>query len=385
MRRYWRHREVIGGLGLTPRRCLVISASPDPELPTRIAAGAAPRKDYLLLAAATDGTILYRDAVRSRVLSRLASRLVGVSVGQAILAFLRRREYDSIFTDAENIGLPLALLFKLARVRRRHVMIAHLPSTRWKRWCFRLLRLHSHIDVIIVHASRQRWILEQLLGVPAAQIALLPYGVDTTFWRSAPAPERQLVCSAGLEFRDYPTLIEAVRDLEVDVVIAAASHWSRRRNEAHDVPLPPNVTVTSLDYARLRDLYAQARIVVVPLHDVEFQAGITTILEAMAMAKPLIVSLTRGQRDVVRGPAGLPATGNAAYAAGFGVLEADAGAIGQTGVYVPPGNAAALRAALQQLLDDPAQARELGAQGRLLVERLMSLDQYAARIEALLR
>lgn len=348
-------------------------------------AGTAPRKDYLLLAEATGGAILYRDAVRSRGLSRVAARVLGVSVGQAVLAFLRRREYDTIFTDAENIGLPLALLFKLARVRRRHVMIAHLPSTRWKRWCFRLLHVESHIDVIIVHASRQQWILERQLGVPAAQIALLPYGVDTTFWQPTPAADGLLVCSAGLEFRDYPTLIEAVHGMAVDVVIAAASHWSRRRNEAQDVPLPPNVSVTALDYARLRDLYAHARVVVVPLHDVEFQAGITTILEAMAMAKPLVVSLTRGQRDVVRGPAGLPATGNAGYVAGFGALEAEAGAVGQTGVYVPPGDAEALRAALQGLLDDPAQARELGEQGRRLVERVMSLDQYVARLAALLR
>ena len=37
-----------------------------------------------------------------------------------------------------------------------------------------------------------------------------------------------MICTAGLEFRDYPTLIEAVRGLDARVVIAAASPWSKR-------------------------------------------------------------------------------------------------------------------------------------------------------------
>ena len=37
----------------------------------------------------------------------------------------------------------------------------------------------------------------------------------------------------------------------------------------------------------------------VPVDDVDFQAGITTILEAMAMGKPVIVTHTYGQTDVI--------------------------------------------------------------------------------------
>jgi len=107
-------------------------------------------------------------------------------------------------------------------------------------------------------------------------------------------------CSVGLEFRDYPTLISAVAGLDLELVIAAASYWSKRGNTAEGMPLPANVRVTALDYERLRELYAQSLFVVVPLYNVEFQAGITVILEAMAMGKAVIVTQTRGQTDVVR-------------------------------------------------------------------------------------
>ena len=37
-------------------------------------------------------------------------------------------------------------------------------------------------------------------------------------------------------------------------------------------------------------MYARARLVVVPLHDVDFDAGVTTITEAMAMGKAVVAT-----------------------------------------------------------------------------------------------
>jgi hypothetical protein len=195
---------------------------------------------------------------------------------------------------------------------------------------------------------------------------------------------RPLLSTAGLEYRDYPTLMDAVRGMPVQVVIAAGSHWSAHQNNAAG-DFPENVEVTSLNYVALRDLYAGSTFVVVPLHEVENQAGITTILEGMAMGKAVIVSATRGQRDVVRGrlcsaegPAGEPIGGPAAFGA-TGAIATD-----QTGLYVPPGDAAALRAAIQYLLDHPDEAAAMGAAGRRMVETHMNLDVFVERVSALL-
>ena len=368
------------------RILLVISASPDPDLVSRIAEDRFPRKDYLELAKATNGQILFRSVVSQHPISRIVARLLGVPAAQAALAFMRRREFDVVFTDAENIGLWLALLFKVFRVRRRHVMIGHLPSTSWKQLFFRYLKVHSHIDSIICHSSLQRRLLIGQQGVPAERVVLLPYAVDERFWRPAAAAPAGPICSAGLEFRDYRTLIAAVRDLPLDVVIAAASHWSKRDNEANQIALPPNVQVTALNYEDLRRLYAQSRFVVVPLKEVDFQAGITTILEAMAMGKAIVVTQTRGQRDVVRGETGLPLPVVGRPPSGFPDFENECGASAdQTGLYVPPGDSGLLRQAIEQLMAHPDQAMELGARGRRLIECLMTLDQYVARIAALLR
>jgi len=83
-------------------------------------------------------------------------------------------------------------------------------------------------------------------------------------------------------------------------VIGAASHWSRQRNTAEGRGIPQNVRVDSFDSQARRELYARSAVVVVPLYDVDFQAGVTTILEAMAMAKPVVVTRSQGQIDIVR-------------------------------------------------------------------------------------
>src|SRR5579875_3417264 len=191
-----------------------------------------------------------------------------------------------------------------------------------------------------------------------------------------------LICSAGLEYRDHETLVRAAADLPVRVAIAAGSRWSRHRGPGR-APVPENVTMTRLDYAALRDLYAAARFVVVPLREVENQAGVTTLLEAMAMGKAVIVSATRGQRDVMRGRL-WTAAGPSHLTLGdptvFGVTGAEA--MVETGIYVPPGDPAALRAAIRHLLDHPDEAARMGAAGRSLAARWFSLDRYVAEIAA---
>jgi glycosyltransferase involved in cell wall biosynthesis len=124
-------------------------------------------------------------------------------------------------------------------------------------------------------------------------------------------------------------------------------------------------------------------VVVVPLDDVDFQAGVTTILEAMAMGKPVIVTHTAGQTDVVEDRR-VTTRGQVAHARPASLLREFAGLAGvqmdPTGFYVPPRDPVALRRAIAFLLDHPDERARLGAAGRCTVERLMTVDHFAERI-----
>jgi glycosyltransferase involved in cell wall biosynthesis len=343
-----------------------------------------PRKDYVALAERLDADVLDRSQVRHSRVARLIARLFGIGSALAWLAFRRRRQYGAFLTDGEHIGIPLALLLKFVRADIPHVMIGHRISASKKRPLFRWLRVHTQIDRIALHSKRQFEIGVTELGIPAEQLSVIPFQADADFWQPQAVPEERLICSAGLEYRDYPVLIRAVDGLDVQLVIGASSHWSRRRNTACTTAPPPNVHVASYDYRALRDLYARSSIVVVPLDDVDFQAGVTTILEAMAMGKAVIVTATQGQSDVledrravVRGVSPRPVSLLRDLAKRQGIrLEPN-------GFYVPPGDATALRRAIVYLLDHPEERARLGMAGRHTAERMLTVDKFAERTSEL--
>jgi len=282
----------------------------------------------------------------------------------AYACFKLRRRYKLIFTDGEQVGLPLAALLKFAPGRRpRHVMLVHILSVPKKMLFLDRLGVQSHIDRFLCYSTWQKQHIERRWHLPEERVPLIPFMVDQQFFSLSKVTPAELprpqICAVGLERRDYPTLLKAVDGLSVEVVIAAASPWSKRNDSTQGQVIPQNVAVRKFTQYDLRQLYADSRFLVMPLENVEFQAGVTAILEAMAMERAVICSRTPGQTDVI--------------------------VHGENGLYVPSGDPMALRAAIQELLDAPAEAARMGKAGLQLIEREMSLDRYVERIGSIVR
>ena len=340
------------------------------DVDAAVAADRHPRMDYhALVGALREGPgdvadlLDYAAADRSRhPLVRLAGKVGGRDASLATLGWLRRGRYDALFTNGENVALPLALLLKLTRRRPGHVTIGHRLSAGKKRLFYTRLAAHRQMDTIFVYAQTQRDFAEQALHIPGGKLSLIPFHADDRFYRPRPADivrESQL-CSAGLEWRDYPTLIEAVGGLpSLSVKLAAASPWSKHTDETEGRTLPPNVDARRYEYGELRNLYAESAIVAVPLYENDFQAGVTTMLEAMAMGRAVIATRTTGQTDVIMD--------------------------GENGLTVAPGDVAGWRAAITRLHTDEALRERLAANGRRWVEQHATLDLWTGRVAAAVR
>ena len=349
-----------------PSVLLTVSGTIPPTLADDVAAGRRPRADYVVMADAFGATDLIDHARAAAMTGRLGRVLRRVGGDDAVMAwacFRARRRYSTVFTDSEGAGLLYAALAGFGRRRGTHVMIGHRLSTRSKTLLHRVLRLRRRIDHVVVYASAQRDVAVEQLGYDPDHVTLIPFMVDTAWWRRDAAEGRSAarptICSVGQEWRDYHTLVEAVRGVDVDVVIAAASPWSRRPDAARELDIPDNVHVTKLSQFDLRQLYGDSDFVVVPVEETDFQAGITTILEAMSMGLAVVCSRTAGQTDTV--------------------------VDGVNGLLVAPGDAAALRAAIERLLHDPELAAQLGANGRAWVEEHADVVGYADRLAQLVR
>lgn len=349
---------------------LTVSGTIPDQLEADTRAGKRPEADYVAMAKAFRADLLDYSKARDVTgqLGAFVERFLGPNAVLACACFMLRDKYQVIFTDGEQVGLPLALLLKyFANEKRRpsHLMIVHILSVRKKTLLVDGLGLHTHIDKFLVYSRWQADFIKRRWKLSSERVVFTPFMVDTNFFSPAavarvePAEwlaqlEPPIVCSVGLEHRDYPTLIEAVRGLNVRVIIAAASPWSKRADTTEGQAIPNNVVVRKFSQYELRSVYAASAFLVMPLFDVDFQAGVTAILEAMAMGKAVVCTKTRGQTDVVRDE--------------------------ETGVYVAPGDVLALRKAIERLLEHPDEAARMGRAGQEIAQTQMSLARYVQRL-----
>ncbi len=349
--------------GVPIRSLLIIPSKILPNTSTLTANDLRPQADFYALQTRLNADILDMSALEGNSLPLLVSLLLRFSNcgALALLAYARRKDYDIMFSNAENIGIPLALLFRLSDRSPVHAMIGHRLSAGKKRLLLRAAR--SRIHCVFVYSELQRKVAADLLQLNANRLLLIPFHADQRFFRPLSAgnsgPQGMpTICSAGLEWRDYATLLRAVDGLHVNVCIGAHSPWSRQSSgiEGGGVTLPPNVCVKQYGYAELRTLYSESAIVVVPLKQNDFQAGITVILEAMAMGRPVITTQTDGMAP--------------------GLINEE------NCLLTPAGDANALRSAISRLLENPSEAKRMGDRGRetLLNTPGMTLDGWATRI-----
>jgi glycosyltransferase involved in cell wall biosynthesis len=339
------------------RNLILVSVNIPSGLAGDIAQDRYPRTDFFELSKRLNASIISFNDIdgATRWLDKFVRIAFGRSVALALEGFRRRNNFDLVFTPSETIGMPLALFLKLFGANKKHLMIGHRLSPPKKAFLWKLLKLRTHISTVFVYSSVQKDFVVNDLFTPSQQVVQIPFMADQQFFRPMPEiPERHQVCSVGLEWRDYPTLIEAANGLNCDVKIAAGSLWSKGKNEAEGRQVPTNVDVRKYKYPELRKLYAESKIVVIPLYQTDFQAGITSILEAMAMGKPVIVTKTAGQTDTI--------------------ID------GETGLYVSPGDPNDLRKKIHYLLENETERRRIADNGLRAFQNSFTLDHLVARI-----
>lgn len=277
------------------------------------------------------------------LLDRLSARLVGQPEHWAMARVMvsKLADDDVVFCAGEDIGFPLAILCKFAQKTPKLAVAVMAPDRPRVRAVSKLFGLGHSISLFITNTQLKAMALRQHLNLAGDRVYQLPEQTDVKFFNPgavSPTKQRPIIASAGLEQRDYQTLADATRDLDVDVRICAVSpNASAKTRVAFPDPVPSNMEARHYDWHDLLQLYRDADIVAVSLLDNHYSAGLTTLMEAMACRKPVVMTRTSGlaeeliDRGVVRG--------------------------------VQPGDAAGMQRAIAELLSDPQQAETLAQRG----------------------
>jgi len=263
---------------------------------------------------------------------------------------------DVVFSTVDTVGLPLMLLRRAGVVRVPVVYTAiGLPERLVQLRGARVRR--SYVDALrraralVSYAESEVQWLRDWLGDGAPPVVFVPFGVDTKAFRpkTAVTPEIDVLSVGADPRRDFELLrTVAARRPELSFRIVASADNARALTA-----LPANVAVeTDIPLTAVRDRLAAARVVALPVRDNSYSGATTTLLQAMAMARPVVVSRTD------------------AIAAGYGLED------GVNCRLVPPGDSDALEHAIFELLTGADAARALGIRARETVERSLSWARY---------
>src|SRR5262249_1600967 len=135
---------------------------------------------------------------------------VARSMRHVASALRRARGIDVILADGEHVGIPLALSLKALQIDTPQLIIGHNLLRPAKKRLLQSVRARPG-DRFLTHSPNQVQSIIATTKLAEDQLAVVPYGVDTSFWSGLQSSEcRGAVVSAGREHRDYSTLVAAL-------------------------------------------------------------------------------------------------------------------------------------------------------------------------------
>ncbi|CAG4887481.1 glycosyltransferase [Paraburkholderia gardini] len=302
----------------------------------------------------------YSQDARERLPMRLLRRGLKAVLGFDFIHTLRNRDEimrsDVVWTHTEHEYLSVALLLLLRRRQKRQPLL--LAQSVWlldkwpdygvlRRWAYR--KLIARADVLTTLASENALLCRRYLDRDAVHVY---YGLNTrdfpvrepVAWQ--PHTPVRIAAIGNDRDRDWESLISAYgNDARYTVRLA-----TRRR-------IPSSLHASNVEIApaaglkKQRELYDWADVIVVPLRPNTHASGITVMLEAAALGKPMIVTDVGALRDYF--------------------TDAQA-------AYVPPFDPEALRQAVARLVAAPGDAlRQAQAAARQLTTRELTTEQFA--------
>lgn len=269
---------------------------------------------------------------------------------------------DIIFCNSEAISIALAE--RLIKKRKNTILTSMVHNLMRPRIAF-LMRFTGtvarHKALYAVSAPLAQ-ALQKRFASGAPEVEHIREQIDDEFFTPGPTAkekDRPLIIAVGLERRDYITLAEATGDLDADIAISAFSKDAKANAKSIPETLPANMDMRFYEWRDLAQLYRNADLVVVPLLENGYAAGITSILEASASGKPIIASASHGIRGAF----------------------ADETAI----CWTPPGDAEALRKEIEALLDNASHRDTLAQKAALAFSAHHSENKLAEAMAERLR
>lgn len=279
------------------------------------------------------------------------------SVGwQAWQLFRRRRDADLIVTMGVRESMAYALICALLGLPSKQVMLeVFLDQPQPQSLLWRLKTrvygwLAGRAVGLITNSEAEIHSIAARYQVPPERMRFVPL-CSTIPPEEVPESPGPNILAAGRTLRDFPLLVQVAEALPQYPFRVICGHGDLQSEN-----LPDNLQVLrEIDLESYLEELRAATLVVIPLQPTERSTGQVVLLEAMAMGKAVIATRSPGMIDYIRDR--------------------------ETGWLVQAGDAEALQAACEALMNDVAMRQQIGHQAQEYIKQEGAPDQHA---EALL-
>jgi glycosyltransferase involved in cell wall biosynthesis len=269
-------------------------------------------------------------AVRGLNLARIRAAFAAVSSA-------RKKNAQMIVAHGPSLAAWCSLFARILRLRIPIIAhtfnFAELPGLT-KRLAFKYML--SKVDRLIVFSTLERQLYASVFGLPEGRFDVVRWGAQPPSIDPPDAPLQagEYICAIGGNARDYRTLFEAAEQLpDIRFVCVVRPH------NLKNLHFPANVSIlTDLPLGRAMNVLKYSRLMVLPLLHSTVPCGHVTLVAAMHLGKPMVVTDSEGICDYVRN--------------GFNALT------------VPAGSGEALADTSERLWNDAALRQRLGENGR---------------------
>lgn len=325
---------------------------------------------FAALASDPDLDVHFDDAEASASpLQRAMHRLCVPRTVQLQLGYLwKYRSADVVYAATYSVARLLGLARAFGLFKPKVVALAHFPL---RPGVLDRLALRGVDRLLFLCHATQQSVVSQFAHLPAGS-AYIGWAVDTAFYAQARIHRQRAqqsmrpddpfcIVAAGKDNRDYQTFVKGLA--MVNGPLRVKVFCSR---ESAPVVQDPRVVVRGADSVSnplsIEELlvhYADSDVIAIPLHAIGRVAGLTSLLDALALGMPVLCTRNPG-------------------------LDIDIEAIG-CGFWVDTNDPHAWAQAVARLPQQRSELQAMGALGLAFAERELDMGRYTDKVAVILR
>lgn len=253
------------------------------------------------------------------------------------IAAARRHDAALIVTHEPLVAAAVGALYQSTQLRMPHLALAFtfskLPAGARRTLIKRAIR---RVDRFVCFSSIERRRYAEYFDIPIEKISVWRWSVSVPEYdlTRAPIEQGEYLCAIGGEGRDVATLLAAMEQLP-----SLRLSLVTRPDNLEGLNVPDNVTVrTNIPFEDVWNITHHARLHVLPLVSSDMPCGHGTLIMAMQLGTPSVVTESEAMTDYVED--------------------------GKTGVVCRPQDPSALASSITRLWQDEALSAKLVEAGR---------------------